>query len=212
MKSMMRVSRAFLAAVLAVSVLSHVALSAEAPTPPADGELARVVDVTDGDTIRVDLGGRTERVRYIGIDTPEIAHQAGDVDEPYGRQATRANAELVADEIVLLERDVSDTDRYDRLLRYVWVEAPEGWVMVNGALVAQGLADVRAYEPDTKHHAHLQWVEEQARAAGTGMHMPDSGTWLPGPCDVGGYVVDGCLGEPGSQNLLEEVLDFLFGG
>ncbi len=144
------------------------AVSVEAPTPPADAELALVVSVTDGDTIRVDrVGGGSEPVRYIGIDTPETVHP-DQPEEPWGAEASAANEALVADRLVLLERDVSDTDRYDRLLRYVWVEEPDGWVMVNGELVAQGLAEVRAYEPDTRHHDWFSQLEDEAIGGGAG--------------------------------------------
>ena len=201
-------------AVMALLVpASVVAREVVAPLPPADGEVVEVVYVTDGDTIRVErANGAVERVRYIGIDTPEIAHEAGDTDEPFGVEATELNAELVEDRRVLLERDVSDTDHYDRLLRYVWVETDGGWVMVNSALVANGLADVRASEPDTEHDEYLRWVEDEAVAAGTGMHQPSSASWYRGPCDVAGFVVDGCPGESEDPGLFDDILDFFFGG
>jgi micrococcal nuclease len=151
----------------------------------------QVVHVTDGDTIRVELAdGSVERVRYIGIDTPEISHQADEPDEPWGPQATVANSELVEDQVGLLERDTSETDRYDRLLRYVWVETPAGWLMVNGELVARGLADVRAYEPDTRHDAWFRQLQAEARQAGVGMY-----------------------GAPSEESggLLDDILDFFFG-
>ena len=83
-----------------------------------------MVDITDGDTIRVERGtGTPERLRYIGIDTPETVHP-GEPVEPWGPEASAANERLVAGREVLLERDVSVRDRYDRLLRYVWVQEP----------------------------------------------------------------------------------------
>ena len=94
-----------------------------APTPP-ERTLATVTRVIDGDTIEVDIGGTPYRVRYIGIDTPERGQ--------YGyEKATQANAQLVSGKVVELEKDISETDKYGRLLRYVWVE--EG--MVNAILV-----------------------------------------------------------------------------
>jgi len=183
-------SRAFLAIVAIVLVVPGAALSADAPAAPADGELALVVAITDGDTIRVELeSGAVERVRYIGIDTPEISHEAGEPDEPWSSEATVANARLVEDQVVLLERDISDTDRYDRLLRYVWVEEEDGWSMVNAELVAQGLADVRAYEPDTAHDAWFRQLQAEARDAGLGMYGE----------------------KPGGGNVFDDILDFFFG-
>ncbi len=99
-------------------------------TDPVDGETALVVDVIDGDTIDVRLGGDTYRVRYIGVNTPER-------DEPCYFEATAANAVLVEGQTVTLVRDVSETDRYGRLLRYVYA----GPVFVNAELVAQGYAE-----------------------------------------------------------------------
>lgn len=158
---------------LAVSLVPATAGARDvaSPTPPAAGELAQVIDVIDGDTIRIERDdGTVERVRYIGVDTPEIGHAVGEPDEPFGREATEVNRELVADRSVLLERDVSDRDPYDRLLRYVWVEMADGWRMVNGELVARGLAGVRAYEPDTRHHDWLSQLHDEAIAAGLGMY------------------------------------------
>ncbi|MFV2062169.1 MAG: thermonuclease family protein [Chloroflexota bacterium] len=155
---------------------------AAVPTMPPDGEVALVIDVTDGDTIKVERAdGSVERVRYIGIDTPETVHPDEPV-EPWGPEAAAANQRLVADQLVVLERDVSDRDRFDRLLRYVWVETPDGWLLVNDELVALGLAEVKAYEPDTRYHGYFLETERLARVAGVGMHGP--------PADYDGVVAD----------------------
>ncbi len=123
-------------------------------------ETARVTRVIDGDTIDVRLNsGRTERVRYIGVNTPEN-------DETCYYEATAANAELVEGQEVNLFSDSSNTDQYGRLLRYVYV----GEVFVNGVLVEEGWAESVRYEPDVQHyHAFRQW-EEEAAAAGRGCH------------------------------------------
>jgi len=100
----------------------------------------RVIEVIDGDTIVIEGG---ERVRYIGIDAPEM----GPPPEPFAVEAWQTNRELVEGKAVRLERDVSATDRYGRLLCYVYVDA----TFVNAELVRQGLARARAYHPDTKY-------------------------------------------------------------
>ena len=87
------------------------------------------------------------RVRYIGIDTPETVHPTRG-EEPYGREASTRNRELVMGETIYLEKDVSETDRHGRLLRYVWLD---GETMVNAALVAEGYAQVSTYPPDVKY-------------------------------------------------------------
>jgi micrococcal nuclease len=114
-----------------------------------------VTEVIDGDTITI-AGG--DRVRYIGIDTPEK-------DEPFYLEAWQANHELVEGKAVRLERDVSETDKYGRLLRYVWVDG----TMVNAELVRRGLAEAKAYPPDTKYQSYLEQAEAEARQAGRGM-------------------------------------------
>ncbi len=124
-------------------------------SPP---DTARVTQVIDGDTIVI-AGGF--RVRYIGIDTPEVYPTR----EAFGIEAWQANRRLVEGKTIRLERDVSDTDRYGRLLRYVYVDG----IFVNAELVRQGLARVRAYPPDTKHHAYLEELETEAKQAGRGI-------------------------------------------
>jgi len=126
---------------------------------PVDGETALVVDVIDGDTIEVRMRGDTYRVRYIGVNTPEY-------DEPCYDQATAANAVLVDGQTVTLVRDVSDTDRYDRLLRYVYV----GAVFVNAELVAQGYAESRRYPPDTGYQTYFDDLEREARRTQIGCY------------------------------------------
>jgi micrococcal nuclease len=107
---------------------------------------ALVTRVIDGDTIIVDIDGVEYRVRYIGIDTPETV-APGQPIECYGKEASERNRDLVEGKTVSLEKDVSETDQFGRLLRYVWV----GETMVNAALVADGYALASTYPPDVQH-------------------------------------------------------------
>ena len=125
-----------------------------APTAPPQ-EAGTVTNVVDGDTIDVSLNGAVVRVRYIGMDTPEY-------DQTCGTEATQANAALVAGQTVRLVRDVSETDQYGRLLRYVYV----GDTFVNGALVAGGWAVAKDYPPDTAMSGVLHG--QMAQGAGQG--------------------------------------------
>jgi micrococcal nuclease len=122
---------------------------------PATATVTRVID---GDTIEIGTG---QRVRYIGIDTPEVYPET----QAYGIEAWEANRRLVEGKKVRLERDVSDTDKYGRLLRYVYV----GEIFVNAELVRLGLAEAKAYPPDTLHQELLEQLEKGAREAGWGM-------------------------------------------
>jgi micrococcal nuclease len=120
-----------------------------------------VSEVVDGDTIGVTINGQSYRLRYIGVDSPEPG-------EPLGIEAQRANTELVLGQTVLLEKDVSETDRYGRLLRYVWV----GDMMVNAELVRIGWARAQAYPPDTRYHELFMQLEREAREAQRGLWAP----------------------------------------
>jgi micrococcal nuclease len=138
-----------------------------------------VTSITDGDTIRVDVLGQESRVRYIGIDTPEIGFDDRPA-EPFAEEATTANAALVEDELVVLETDVSETDDFGRLLRYVWLAPADTagsgtgtWRLVNLELVESGLAEARDYPPDTKYSDLFDDAESAARAAGLGIWAED---------------------------------------
>ena len=92
----------------------------------------------DGDTIVIDRGRGNERVRYVGIDTPRVRQAGHPRGQVMAKEASAANEALVAGRDVVLERDVSDADQYDRLLRYVWLREGNGWVFVNLELVCAG--------------------------------------------------------------------------
>lgn len=121
-------------------------------------EEALVVRVIDGDTIAVLINGREEKVRLIGIDTPERGR-------PYFEEATRKTAQLVLGKKVKLEKDVSERDKYGRLLRYVYV----GSIFVNAELVRQGYAMVYTYPPDVKYSDYFLKLQQEARNAGRGL-------------------------------------------
>lgn len=121
-------------------------------------EIKRVID---GDTIELENG---ERVRYIGMDTPETADPRKPV-QCFGREASRKNKELVEGQKVRLEKDVSERDKYGRWLRYVWV----GNVFINLELVKQGFAYAYSYPPDIKYQEQFRQAEQDARRAKLGL-------------------------------------------
>ena len=139
--------------------------------PAGPTETAMVVRVVDGDTIIVDRGRGDERVRYVGIDAPESVKPGSPV-EPMGHEATVANAALVEGREVVLERDVSDRDRFDRLLRYVWLREGSGWLLVNLELVRGGYASAVSFPPDVRLQGELRVAEREARDAGRGLWGP----------------------------------------
>lgn len=129
-----------------------------------DRESAEVVRVVDGDTIEVDLGGRVEDVRYIGIDTPESV-KPGTPVECFGEEASDANRELVEGERVGLVFDRELRDRFGRLLAYVYV----GGTFVNAELVRDGFARTLEIPPNTAEAEALSRLERGAAAAGRGL-------------------------------------------
>jgi len=123
-----------------------------------DRNLFLVTKVIDGDTIRLENG---EVVRYIGIDTPEISKGK----ECFADEAKRKNEELVLGKTVRLEKDISERDRYNRLLRFVYVDDQ----FVNEILVKEGYALAYTYPPDVKYSELFRKTEQEARENNRGL-------------------------------------------
>jgi micrococcal nuclease len=155
------------------------ALSSLAPASPAPASLApagaleeaSVIRVVDGDTLIVDRGTGEERLRYIGVDAPESVRPDTPV-EFYGREASAANTALVDGATIWLETDVSDRDRFGRLLRYAWLRDGDAWTLVNRELVRQGFAQAVSFPPDVRWQDELRAAEREARDAGRGLWGP----------------------------------------
>lgn len=135
----------------------------QAPTlPPGNGpaqpgglETAAVAAVVDGDTIELTDG---RRLRYIGINTPER-------DQPYYKEATETNRQLVEGKEVQLEFDVETFDQYGRTLAYVWVDG----VMANWEIVNRGFANAFTVPPNVRYEEQLRQAEQEARQAERGL-------------------------------------------
>lgn len=143
-----------------------VALSILAARPSLAGGVleGRVVRVDDGDTIDVRVGDRLERVRYIGLDAPEVGHH-GVGGAPGGLAAARMNAALLGDGRVRLELDAEERDSYGRLLAYVWV----GDRMINAELLGRGYARALRIPPNLRYAALFAALEREARRARRGL-------------------------------------------
>lgn len=120
-----------------------------------------VTRVIDGDTIEIEGG---ERVRYLGIDTPETVDPNRPV-QCFGKEASAKNKELVEGEYVRLERDITDRDKYGRLLRYVYVDDK----LVNLELVREGFAFIFTLPPDVKYQDQILAAQQEAREAKRGL-------------------------------------------
>jgi len=141
-------------------LLGVLPVAAQGPT----GLDALVVRVVDGDTIHVRIADAVEKVRYIGVNTPELHHPTRR-KEPGGREAHAANRRLVEGKRVRLDLDVQSRDRYGRMLAYVWI----GDTMVNAELVRLGFAQVMTVPPNVRHQALFLKLQRAAREAGRGL-------------------------------------------
>ncbi len=120
----------------------------------------KVSRVIDGDTIEISTG---EKIRYIGIDTPETVDPRRSVG-CFGKEASDENKKLVEGKNVVLAKDVSETDKYNRLLRYVYVKRDNGnLIFINDYLVRQGFAKASTYPPDVKFATQFVEAEREAR-------------------------------------------------
>lgn len=124
-------------------------------------QTVKVVRVVDGDTIEIEGG---QKVRYIGIDTPET-HDPKRPVGCFGKEAAAKNKELVEGKEITMEKDVSQTDRYGRLLRFVYVDN----IFVNDYLVRQGYAHASTYPPDVKLAQQFKQAEQEARENNRGL-------------------------------------------
>ena len=151
-------------ALLTVASCRSSSSGAAAPTEPG---AARVTRVIDGDTIEVKLGGDTERVRLLAIDTPETHHPTKPV-QCYGKEASAHTTELLpAGTDVRLERDEEERDDYGRLLAYVY-RSSDG-LFVNLDLVQQGYASLLTIRPNVAHLRDFTAAESTARSQSLGL-------------------------------------------
>jgi len=154
--------------------------------PAGEVAAAEVLRIIDGDTIEVSVGARVARVRLIGIDTPETKGATAAL----GAVATEATRGLLEGKSVVLEKDVSEVDRYGRLLRYVWLHT-DGWTLVNEEIVRLGFAQPATYPPDVRYVETFVVADQEARAAGRGLWATASAqpAAVPGAAPTSG---DGC--------------------
>ena len=164
----------------------RVVLSTQAPatlgSEPGGSETAVVTRIVDGDTIEVEISGRSDgpgagrarvgdtyTVRMIGIDTPESVDPRRPV-ECFGREAAAATEALLAGAEVRLVKDVEEKDRFGRLLRYVYI----GEEMANARLVVNGYAAAYTYPPNVRHADLFVELQQEARENARGLWAPDT--------------------------------------
>jgi len=150
--------------------VKHGQPSAPKPTKPCPGQIIptvtsektyKVIKVIDGDTIEIENG---QKVRYIGVDTAEMDDK-DPVKLCYAQKAFEKNKELVEGKEIRLGKDVSEKDKYGRLLRYVYV----GETFVNDYLTRSGFASAVTYPPDIKYQKQFQEAQREAKDNNLGL-------------------------------------------
>ncbi len=122
-----------------------------------------VTKVVDGDTFEIDAGGEKLKVRLIGIDTPETVDPRRPVG-CFGKSASEETKRLIEGRQIILTKDISETDKYDRLLRYAFLPLSDGQnLFINDYLVRQGFANSYDYPPDVKYSSRFAQAEKEAR-------------------------------------------------
>lgn len=152
---------------LGLNQTSNITTSSPSPSPTAQniqGEATPsgvlVTEVIDGDTIKIE-GNIT--VRYLGVDTPETKDPRRPVG-CFGKEASAKNKELVEDKKVFLEKDVSESDKYNRLLRLVYLPLENGQMLfVNDYLIREGYGKVLTIPPDVKFSEQFLEAQRAAR-------------------------------------------------
>ncbi len=126
---------------------------------------AKVNRVVDGDTLKVTVENREETIRLLLVDTPETKHPTKPV-QPFGPEASNFAKETLEGKEIGLELDVSERDKYGRLLAYVWI----GDRMFNEMLLEEGLARVAyIYQPNVKYVDQFQEIQRNAQEEGVGI-------------------------------------------
>lgn len=176
---------------------------------PINLEKAELTRCVDGDTVYVRIENNEEqKLRLIGVDTPETVHPEKQV-EFYGKEASDFTKSNLSGKNLYLEKDVSHTDRYDRLLRYVWLEAPteisESEIrskMFNAILILDGYGQVSTFPPDVKYSEYFVKFQDEARNNKRGLWADNAVNQEPAPTEPPGAKEPGTPAEAISQTYL----------
>lgn len=142
------------------------AVATSSATQGIQGERALVTEVVDGDTIKIQSG---QTVRFVGMDTPETVDPRRPVG-CFGKEASNETKSLLTGKEVILQKDVSEEDKYKRLLRYIFLPLENGQTLfVNDYLVREGFAKVLTYPPDVKFDSQFRQAEQEAREGKKGL-------------------------------------------
>lgn len=128
-------------------------------------EKYKVIRVVDGDTLVIEYNGKDEKVRLIGVDTPESVHPDETRNTVFGKEVSNYSKNKLEGNEIQIEFDVQERDKYGRLLCYVYIDGQ----MYNKLLLKEGLAKVATYPPNIKYVDEFVEIQKQARQDGKGM-------------------------------------------
>lgn len=140
---------------------------------------AKVVSVTDGDTVTAEIDSKNNKIRMIGVDTPETVHPSKPLAF-YGKEASDFTKAILNNREVYLERDVSEADKYNRSLRYIWLSLPANPKnpsfedvrdkMYNAILLRDGYGRLSTFPPDVKYQDYFKKIARQAEKNELGLY------------------------------------------
>ena len=134
-------------------------------SPEKDRIPVKVLDVVDGDTIKVEVDGKSETVRFLLVDTPESVHPNKPV-QPFSKEASKYTEDMLSGSNVELELGIGERDKYGRLLAYVYADGKS----VQKSLLEKGLARVAyVFEPNIKYVDDYEKIQKQAQQEGIGI-------------------------------------------
>lgn len=130
-----------------------------------DNKVYEVIRVVDGDTFVINYNGKNEKVRLIGVDTPESVHPNEEKNTEFGDEVSKYSKEILSGKQVVLEFDVQERDKYGRLLAYVYLDDQ----MYNKLLLEKGYAKIATYPPNVKYVEEFTTIQKQARKNKVGL-------------------------------------------
>lgn len=143
-----------------IPIVENSPVATSSATLGVEGEKVVVAKVVDGDTLELEDG---RIVRFIGIDTPETVDPRRPVG-CFGKEASWETKRLLSGKIVILQKDITEVDKYKRILRYIYLPLDSGETLfIQDYLVREGFAKVYTYPPDVKFDIQFREAEKQAR-------------------------------------------------
>ena len=133
--------------------------------PNIDSTFYEVTRVVDGDTFVINYKGKEEKVRLIGVDTPESVHPDEEKNTEFGEQVSNYTKEMLLGKSVQLEFDVDERDQYGRLLAYVYLNGQ----MYNKMLLEKGYAKIATFPPNVKYVEDFKTLQKEARENKVGL-------------------------------------------